>query len=90
MRWTYPEHLRCRAIASRTTLEPEGEYLLQIRHAADTELREGRSSDGTSDVLPVPVHTYSDFEQPLSVPGDLTGVVVSVPELPATSSVNAK
>ncbi len=69
---------------------PEGEYLLQIRHAADTELREGRSSDGTSVVLPVPVHSYSDFEQPLSVPGNLTGVLVSVPELPATPSANAK
>jgi hypothetical protein len=69
---------------------PEGEYLLQIRHAADTELRERRSSDGTSVVLPVPVHRYSNFEQPLSVPGDLTGILVSVPELLATSSANAK
>jgi hypothetical protein len=69
---------------------PEGEYLLQIRHAADTELREGRSSDGTSVVLPVPVHRYSDFEQPLSVPGDLSGILASAPELLATSSANAK
>jgi hypothetical protein len=69
---------------------PEGEYLLQIRHAADTELREGRSSDGTSVVLPVPVHRYSNFEQPFSVPGDLTGILVSVPELPAMSSANAR
>jgi hypothetical protein len=65
---------------------PEGEYLLQIRHAADTELREGRSSDGTSVVLPVPVHRYSDFEQPLSVPRDLTGILVSVSEILAASS----
>jgi hypothetical protein len=68
---------------------PEGEYLLQIRHAADTELREGRSSDGTSVVLPVPVHSYSEFEQPLSVPGDLTGVLAPAPERLATSAANA-
>jgi hypothetical protein len=34
------------------------------------------SSDGTSVVLPVPVHRYSDFEQPISVLGDLTGINV--------------
>ena len=69
---------------------PEGEYLLQIRHAADTELREGRSSDGTSVVLPVPVHRYSDFEQLLSVPRDLTGILVSVSEVLAASSGSAR
>jgi hypothetical protein len=69
---------------------PEGEYLLRIRHAADTELREGRSSDGTSVVLPVPVHSYPDFEQSLSVLGDLTGILVSVPEFLATPSANAR
>jgi len=68
----------------------EGEYLLQVRGAADTELREGRSSDGTSVVLPVPVHRYSDFEQPLSVPGDLTGILAPAPELLATSSASAR
>ena len=71
-------------------LDPLIEWL-RIGYAADTELREGRSSRGTSIVSPVPIHRYSDFEQPLSVLGDLTGILVSVPELLAgSSSANAR
>ena len=68
---------------------PEGEYLLQIRHAADTELREGRSSDGTSVVLPVPVHR-SLISNNRSASRRLTGILVTVPELLAASSANAR
>jgi hypothetical protein len=69
---------------------PEGDYILRVTDAADTEYKEVSNGQG---VMP-PTHTettvvrkHGDAEMPIHIAGDMTGVVISAPEAkPQTSA----
>ena len=64
---------------------PEGDYILQVSGAADNEYEEIPNPPHSSPPTRTETHTlrtYSPAERPLHVDNDLTGVVVSVPDLP--------
>lgn len=70
---------------------PEGDYILRVTGAADTEYREVPNAHFT---MP-PTHTettvlrrYGDGEMPIHIAGDMTGVVLSAPELKAQSAAS--
>lgn len=71
---------------------PEGDYILRVTGAADTEYTEVPNAKG---VMP-PTHTethvlrhYGDAEMPIHISGDMTGVVISAPELKAQPASNS-
>ena len=61
---------------------PEGDYLLETYFAADAIPREGvpAISEGDSFVILKPMHIYGEGKQLLSVHGDMSNVLVKVPE----------
>jgi hypothetical protein len=68
---------------------PEGEYVLEVKRPRDV-VRKWVEGPKVSRMEETPLHQYGDIEQPLTVKGSLTDVVVTVTENPtATPGVSA-
>jgi hypothetical protein len=93
----YPDD---KSVASRTSLTkdddgflfsfvPEGDYILRVNSASDNEYVEVANGAHSMPPTRTETHTlrsYGSADYPLHVGGDLTGVVVAVPDLPGQKS----
>ena len=64
---------------------PEGDYILRVDGASDTEYRE--ISNGThrwppTHTEPHVLHQYGSADQPIHVSGELSGITIAAPDLP--------
>ena len=70
---------------------PEGDYILQVNSAVDVDYAEAPDPlhpsprTRTEDRI---LHQYGSAEQTIHVTSDMTGIVISVPELPEKTAVN--
>ena len=68
---------------------PEGDYILRVNGASDNEYVEIPNGPHSMPPTRTETHTvrsYGSVDYPLHVVGDLTGLVVAVPELPGQKS----
>jgi hypothetical protein len=70
---------------------PEGDYLLHVEYASDTEYREIPNPPGSAPPMRIESHalrSYGTAEVPIHVGNDMTGVVVAVPDRQKAASGN--
>jgi hypothetical protein len=60
---------------------PEGTYLLRVAHAADMQEQTIKLGEHESIYEEKPTHRYGPLEQTIKVEGDMSSVVLAVPEL---------
>ncbi|MGA8109935.1 MAG: carboxypeptidase-like regulatory domain-containing protein [Acidobacteriaceae bacterium] len=68
---------------------PEGSYLLKVISAGDTELRSGADAEGGGFARMLnsrELRSYGSAGMPLSLSGDVTGLVLQVPDAPGNAA----
>jgi hypothetical protein len=64
---------------------PEGDYILRVDGASDTEYREvsnGPNNWPPTHTEPHVLHHYGSADQPIHVAGELSGITIAAPDLP--------
>ncbi len=64
---------------------PEGDYILRVNGASDTEYREisnGLNNWPLTHTEPHVLHQYGSADQPIHVAGELSGITIAAPDLP--------